>query len=401
MSIHLTKQVQARIANIILIAVSLFLVGVSLASNAQSLYGSWYNANYQATLTLNADGSYAFASPYSNSMGYYQASATELWLQDQAGTTVGYYLQGLSATQLNLADANGNAFIYTRQQNRKMPWSDAQYQAVLSTKNGHELNGTHLKVYTEFVEFVVGEAIEPDEEKSIRTELTAQFNANPAGVLQEAEGFKASMAQLYGITDPMAIGAARQMIFAGLYQGTHHLPENEQPVLMQIINNYVQILAFDPATNLVLLDKEVEAAIQYMEFASNLNGAPLQWSAHDKQQFQQQAAANFTQLTLQEKQFLCSASLLWELVANNWNQISTVEQQQWQNNYQSQAVAPNYDYSGSANQTIADKQAEMRTNQMYFDIMNDMSLQNHATMLNVIEGMGGSDNYWEVTNSPY
>jgi hypothetical protein len=38
---------------------------------------------------------------------------------------------------------------------------------------------------------------------------------------------------------------------------------------------------------------------------------------------------------------------------------------------------------------------------MYYQTMSNMMLENHATMMNVIENMGGGDSYWEVTYDNY
>ncbi|RME06136.1 MAG: hypothetical protein D6816_08070, partial [Bacteroidetes bacterium] len=42
------------------------------------------------------------------------------------------------------------------------------------------------------------------------------------------------------------------------------------------------------------------------------------------------------------------------------------------------------------------KQEEMQFSNYYFNTMSNMLTENHATMLNVIENMGGGENYWEV-----
>ena len=58
--------------------------------------------------------------------------------------------------------------------------------------------------------------------------------------------------------------------------------------------------------------------------------------------------------------------------------------------------------NGNVTQADIDKlRRENMANQNLFNMMNNMSLQNHATMLNTIENFGGTGNYWEVTDTLY
>jgi hypothetical protein len=47
------------------------------------------------------------------------------------------------------------------------------------------------------------------------------------------------------------------------------------------------------------------------------------------------------------------------------------------------------------------KQQDLWHQQQMWDMMNTMSLQNHATTLNIIENIGGTGDYWEITDDPW
>lgn len=50
---------------------------------------------------------------------------------------------------------------------------------------------------------------------------------------------------------------------------------------------------------------------------------------------------------------------------------------------------------------IQQQRSNMNANAASFGIMNDVMMNNHATMLNTIENYGNTGNYWEVNNNNY
>ena len=60
------------------------------------------------------------------------------------------------------------------------------------------------------------------------------------------------------------------------------------------------------------------------------------------------------------------------------------------------SYAPQQNQNSTSPQSLQQQQYDLWQRQQMFNMMNNMSLQNHATTMNIIENIGGTGNYWEV-----
>ena len=371
-----------------------------LLVQAQALYGEWSHAQSGYTLSLQADGQYVFQGPNLYSQGAYRAEDGRLRLQDAAnGVVVDYGVQALSDAHLVLTDANNISMSFQRAPSAA---------AFLAQAGGLTLTTAHVDVGVALAQFIIGQSLKPTEIEALQQQSVLEFQQQPQAFLQEINDIDQSLQQLRTLTDPLQIGLARQTLFATLYLATEAMPETQKPLLIQLINRYVDVLATDAANQLVLTAQDADGVVNYFAFVYKLAGQPVTVTDQQKAQYRAELAQNFAQLPLEQKQFLASASLIWELLEYNWQQLNASQRAELRQQLlasvpaQSAPVAPATTTPGTA--TAADvlqKQQEIWHQQQMWDMMNNMSLQNHATTLNIIENIGGTGNYWEVTTNPW
>jgi len=197
------------------------------------------------------------------------------------------------------------------------------------------------------------------------------------------------------------------MMIAAFYKATRAMPTEQVPLLIRVVYRYVRVLAFDEESSLALTDKDVEAMVDYMEFTFRMAGADRTFSDVEKETFAQELATKFPTLPIEQKRFLSSANFLWRLVKANYQNFTPEQRAQLQNQY-TQTQAQHYRPAGNEEATfnrmtpeqqrayLQQKSRDNLARQNMFTIMNNVSTQNHATMLNTIENFGGTGNYWQV-----
>lgn len=432
----------------------LFALFASMKTQAQSLVGLWSEPTYQMQLQLNTDGSYQLQYNQGNSYGQYALQGNQFWLQDAHGNAMVYTAHQLTHTHFQISDANGTVMNFVNQNpnttshsaaaamspsNITVPWEQTQYSKELASKDGHVLKEREVRIYTTLLEFLIEVNLQPYQMNQLQQAVVTDFEGNPAALLQDAEQVANALKVIYAQKDFMQIGAARQELFANLHGYAQQNPALQQSPFFQILYQHLQVLAYDAANKLVLTDKDVAAYLAYVKFTNDLAGMSQNFSMSEKQAFQQQLVNGFMGLPLQQKQVFCSARLLWQVTEANWNQMTTAQQQQVKaqlmaqtanpnmstgsGSYQGQGNGTNYggydntvkDYSTmSGDEIMADMNADLKrwadaegmTVEEYLEyrrgfnasmpILQRASMNSHATMMNVINNMGGGDSYWSV-----
>lgn len=386
----------------------LLLLGSTLL--AQDMTGAWHNAQYGVVMDLKTDGRFTFKGPYGESWGQWGVQGNTFWMQDASGQMIQYAVLALTNTRLDLVDGNGVHVQYLREVPASSPVSTQDSNTnILAQSGGLRLTSGDVHVGVGLIEFVVGQPITPAEVGELTEASIEEFRANPQAFLSEIASLRQSLGSLHQLRDPVRIGLARQKLVAEFHKATRSIPETDKPLLIQVINRYTEVLAFDAINDLVLTRKDAEAMLDYMQFANQMANQGAAFSLQQRQAFIAELVAGFSQLPLDQKQFLCSASLAWTLIKANWEAFSAAQQQQFQANY---AQSPQVQHSGqgygengyageSAQQKMARMQREFNARQNMFQMMQNTALGTHATMLNTIENFGGTGNYWDVVDVSY
>jgi len=424
-----------------LLKTSLFLLSIFTTDNiaAQSLVGLWTEPAYQMQLQLNPDGSYVLQYyAQGNSYGQYALQGNQFWLQDAYGNALAYMVFQLTATHFQISDVNGTVMSFVNQnpavvsqptsmeaKTVGVSWEQSQYNRVLAQENDLVLKEKEVRVYAALLEFLIEANLTPVELGELEEAVVLDFEENGSALLQDVKQVAGALKMIYTQTDVIQIGVARQELFANLHAHILQNPVLKQGAFFSILYKHLEVLAFDAANKLVLTDKDVGAYLKYMNFTNSLLGVPQQITQAEEEAFQQQLTNSFAQLPLEQKQVFCSSRLLWQVVEANWNQLSQSQQQQVVVSMQSQTNVNVYSnksdlkrtqgtYEQSGEDIVAEMEEDVKrwaaekgmTVEEYleyrrgfnatFPMMQRASMQNHTTMMNVIENMGGGDSYWSV-----
>ncbi|MEW6365783.1 MAG: hypothetical protein AB1714_14230 [Acidobacteriota bacterium] len=405
------------IAQSIVLWSCLVLLAPGTGADAQTLDGTWVDSQYGITLVLAADGSYGLQHANGRSQGRCGVSGNVLWLQDAAGgAPVQYAVLQLTTTELVLQDGNGVQMRFLRQSTASPPSGAPPTSpaaavntdnTVLARAGAYALSRGQVSAGIGLLQFIIGQPVTPAEAKELEDRCILEFNQQPERHTQELESLNRSLQQLYTLTDPLRIGLARQQLFAALYLASRELPESEKPLMIQVMNRHIRVLAYDAATQSVLTDRDVTGMVRYLAFLSGLSGQPVQLTDSLRQSVESDLMGRFPQMTVEQKQLVCSASLLWQLMEGNWSRLTPSQQQQFRAQYAAQVGPPAQpqQYSapsraGASKGTMYDQMREAQARQNMFRIMNNINRQTHATSLNIIENIGGTGNYWKVVDLP-
>ncbi|MGB1241367.1 MAG: hypothetical protein ACPG49_02525 [Chitinophagales bacterium] len=415
-----------------LLKTSLFLLSIFSTNYmfAQSLVGLWAEPTYQMQLQLNPNGSYVLQYVQGSSYGQYGLQGNQFWLQDAYGNSLGYTVFQLTATNFQISDANGTVMNFVNQNpslvtsmspnNAVVPWEKMQYNRELAKNGAFVLKEKEVMIYATLLEFLIEANLKPNELKELQKAIMVDFEAGAKVLLQDAKQVEGALKMIYAQTDVMQIGVARQALFANFHAYVLQNPVLKQGTFFRILYEHLQVLAFDAANKLVLTDKDVKAYLKYVNFTNDLLQVRQPMTTSEKQTFQQQLTNGFAHLPLDQKQVFCSARLLWQVVEANWSKLTRVEQEQAVMGLQSQMSKNPYSKSSQSNrsQEASDQYSQMdgdlkrwaaekgMTVEEYleyrrgfnasFPMLQNASMQNHTTMMNVIENMGGGDSYWSV-----
>jgi hypothetical protein len=391
--------------------------------------GTWNYSAQNSTIQMKADFTFTASSPQGKSNGTYTWQNNILYFMTPQGQQIMYYtVNGIDANQMHLTDPYGYNVIYNKQQTTQpnnpvttnthipIPWEASKYNVVLANAKGMELKKSHVQVGVALVEFIIGKHIKASEVKELETSSIPEFKSNPQEFMKQINSIAESMKKLYTLSDATQLGTARQELFGALYLAAVHIPTDKQPKLLQIMNRYVKVLTYDAANQLVLTEADVQGMMNYVELQSELLGYTQKISTAEKTAYKQQILVLFSQMSVQQRQYLCSGSLIWDVVKTNWDKMTYQQKQQLKAQYQQQTNQnmPNINMD-AFNQSAAkwkkyyeekypitegsggSGKSSNNTCWECFKIMSNSMTEHHVTMMNMIEGMGGSDNYWKVS----
>ena len=389
----------------------LFMSGTRELSG-QSLAGKWRDLQYNVFMELSSQGTYAIQYPQGKSTGRFGVNGNVFWMQDFSGAPPVYYtIVQYTGNLLVLKDVNNLTLNYQRQTAQSqpaptpLPSTSSSPARTLASKDGYTLTSHHIDTGIGLIQFIIGQAIKASEKEELEAQSIKEFNIDPSYFIKEIDSLTQSLQTIRSFTDPVRIGLTRQQLFAALYQATYQMNEADKPLMIQVMNRYIKVLAFDPSNSLVLTDKDTEGMMKYLAFNSELMGQPVILTDALKQSMFSEMVKNFYVMPLKQKQLLCSASLIWQLLEVNWNQLTPAQRDQFKSAFQTQIAQnyqpPNDSYTtppANQNYSTADSMRDYRARQNMMSMMNQMNMDSHALSLNIIENIGGTGNYWSVVD---
>ncbi len=262
---------------------------------------------------------------------------------------------------------------------------------VLATQQGYQYTEAHFQTIVQFTEFLINQPLSFSELQTNRQEAIYNFNQNPAATIQDITDIYNSMQQLYATQDLGQIALVRSAILCQLYVTINQTGEN--PYIWQLIQAYSGILAYDTDNNLVLTQKDVDGYLALMQFYAQLSGQQFYWDWDTQKQFQQSMVQAFLQGSIEDRKSLATMALMDDYVQGVYTQMNLSQQQNFASSYNNN-TGGNRDYVGEMESYYSASNAN-------FQIMQNIMMEDNVTMMNIIENMGDSGNYWEVTYDDY
>lgn len=379
---------------------------------AQELYGKWQEKNYNIQMTLNRDGTYLWQHASGSSVGRFDVQGQYLRVQDQAAyQPIVYLVIEFQADRLVLQDAQGIRMNFDRevtpQQKQANTSSSASpvHARVLARSGSHEMTAEDVETGIGLVQFIIGQAVKQSERRELSDRLILEFKQDPANISGQLKSIAASLKKLHAITDPVHIGIARQELFSALHFAAERIPEQQKPLIIQVINRYIRVLAADQGNRLLLTDRDARGMVSYLAFLSDLNGQPMKINAALEKQIIGDVIAAFPSLSGEQKKLLCSAGLLWQLMEYNWNRLNPSQKQQFRSRF-----AANHPTAGAGQAPVhssgqpqqrksaAAQMADYQARRNCMRMMRNMNTNSHVLSLNIIENIGGTGNYWKAVD---
>lgn len=382
-----------------------------------SLEGNWINQQYGILLTFTNEGEY---------MLYWDHDGTSengvFTIEDKTLTlnsSVSYRIQALTAISLTLYDFRAQEHLAFSRYTKTYTKIDGQQ---LATQSGLTLNTGYVQTYIDFMAFIIDAPLSIVEQQALQDACIASFKEQPKRLIEEGLQLYQTMQNIYAVTDLGQLGFARLTLINDFYKNNVQL---EASAIGKIFQNYCKVVAFDPINAIPLTKKDLQGIVDYIEFLDTNFGEQTTATISAKQQLSQAITANFTQFSLEQKQSAAMGSLLYSTIQNSWNKLSSLAQVKLkaafnvQNNSQqgywnqqtinywdaNNQIQPNPALEALKQKGLSGKltteelttyQGYLKRQQNYFNLMNNMHLQNHASMLELIESVGGSSNYWAI-----
>jgi hypothetical protein len=264
---------------------------------------------------------------------------------------------------------------------------------MLGQSQGYQLNESHLVPSVGLLNFLIQGQVSQQELQYLVQACVQEFQTNPPAFMQGLQGLNNSIAQAQNINDPMMLAEFRQKLLGEFYGAASQLPANQIPPYIQILFQRVPVVAYDANRKVVLTQTDLQAAMLYVQELHAYQGQNVTMEQLNTMAYQ--LSNNFSQLDAQNQTMLANGSLVLAIFRANVAQMNQAQlQQNYQQNYQ-QAYNSAPAYSSSGNSAAA-QQMDNWHNQQTMKIYQDTMNQNHVTMMNVINNMGGSDDYWTL-----
>ncbi len=268
---------------------------------------------------------------------------------------------------------------------------------VLAEKGPYRFTQSDFDKSIRFTEFICGEKLQQADIKLLKKGELYDFELNPAMSLQNIAQIDQQMQQIYAITSPPEVGLARSMLITNIFNTIFNLPDEN--AFKQVFYKHNTVLAIDPNNGICFTEKDLQAYFDFITFYAGLVGQSMVYDYQTREIFKQDIINQFLYGDLQTKYTLAFMHTFNLYVQGAYQKMTLQEKEQFvhsmSGNYHDYSLNSGHSHQ-NGNEMFQNNDA--RTNQLYFNIMQDMMLQQHATGLNIIENIGGTGNYWEVVN---
>ena len=294
---------------------------------------------------------------------------------------------------------------------------DLNDPTLIAQSHGYQLTLGDLNASIEYMEFVLAQNLNRKYKQAAQNSLKQQFEMDPVSLKTEIQQVKQLLPSIVQMTDLTQIANYRNKVITTLH--LNFLDQPNPPILLQLIDLFNPVLLYDASTNISLTKRDIDAFIELGQFGNELVGLSRQpVTKADRQQVVQTMETQIYKMSVAEKQQLLILADYIPLMKQAYTTMPATQQVDFRQSYLrsmtvAQAEIQNKNncqgcsermkelYSKQTNGTLTqsdllEMQREMQANQNLFTSIQNNSLGNHATMLNVINKMGIGDTYYKM-----
>lgn len=294
---------------------------------------------------------------------------------------------------------------------------DINASEVVAQSGFYKLTVGDLNASIEYMEFILAQKLDARYRQAAQSSLTQQFQANPTMIVNEVQQVRQVLPSIIQLTDIAQIANFRNQVITTLYANFSNYPN--KPLLLQLFDQLNPILVYDAVDNICLTNRDINALIEFSQFGLEIMGqTPQQISPEERQNFIKTMEGQVYTMSQEEQQNVLILADYLPLMKKAYAQLSPDQKAQIQQQYaQSMAAAEKQakldsKCPGCSNKLkelyakqergeltqvdLMEMERELQARRENWKIMNNMNMQNHVGMLNIIENMGGGDGYYKI-----
>lgn len=357
----------------------------------------WSSPDRSVSLEFRGDGTFVYQDAERRFEGRYAEQGGRLVLVAPDGSSTAYRVDRLSEGHIALVDGWGATYHFLRTED----------DPVLLRAGDRVLRTQDFEVGCTLASLLIDRPLTGAERSRLLDAARRDFTADPAGFLARVEGIRRAIEPILATGDPLAIVRMQQALVAEVHLESRRVPVELRPEIARLMDENVRVLAVDEGVRLVLTGQAVDAFLALGDRAAGISGrAPLSASV-DRAELERALAEAFHGMSAEEKRGLCGLPVVWRIVEHNWSRMGDAGRARLAEalGFDSKRVEPTVG-EGATNEpegsgaSLLEMQADAWHRQQMFDMMSSMSLEQHATSLNIIENMGGTADYWQVVDRP-
>lgn len=376
--------------------IAALLIAVSTLS-AETIVGRWSAPDLGIEMVLNPDFSYTFGM----SAGRYTITGNTIYFQDRTSGGATVYMFFLDRDILRFIDINGVPINFVRVPGQASSGRAAGSGAVLAKQGGYTLTEGDVTAGIGVLQFIINGRVTDAERSALTEQSKKEFSINPEGFLKELQSLAVSRAMLSQVTDPIQVGLLRQALIVAFYQAAKNRSAAELPLFVQVMNRYVQVLAYDEPNRLALTNKDLDAFFDYTSFLYELNtGKIVTWSLSVRDSVRTDLIDRFPVLHLQEKQFYCGMGIIWNYFQYAWKSAAEAQRRQIVGGMFSggTAPAPGINYGSIQPKVGAAVPSRQEMDDETFNTLKNVMLLDHVSTMNAWSAIGDSPYYYEIVD---
>jgi hypothetical protein len=249
------------------------------------------------------------------------------------------------------------------------------FSALLLTHSALAQSQADLQILLSACQFFAGAPLTQPEQQAIAADLQSDFAKDPSAASTEIAQLGQLGAALSQAANPLDLVVARQQ---GLFAMYAQAANGKATPTTTLVLRKANPLAASPDGWLLLAD-DLQGATAFLSLLKQAQGRGA-LSTVEQQQFQSQVVANFSDLPKESKEFLVSGRVIWA--------IASQQVVQWNQQQQAQFA-----------QSLTPPQNQQMSWDSY-QMLSNMSRNQHMTTMNILENMGDSREHWEYMQRP-